>query len=473
MRALIGAWLLGTALAFPASAIAQLLSPNPTVLTTRLTGDPVEQGGGFAFSAMTPDARYVVVLSSSSQLIGPQAPGAASLARQWVLIDRHSGNRRVVSVNALGEGETPFPSPRTSGYSISISDDANRIIFNSTATNLDPAATSGENRCYLWDRAVGQAVVVDVDPLPGLQARPCGNITADGREVVALCSQPLPGVMGFGVCVRNLDTGHIERLAPGRGAAISNGYELMLDISADGSVVLFGGWDGSTPRGLTRVDRITGEVFDVLAGPGLPSNVSVSGDGRYVAFNTGVYDHVTGVRRSVARPPFTAPTGLVYDLHVSRDGRFLAFRTAAAEFERAITGLPTASGRELVYRLDLATDRLEMVSRVGLDGEIANLSHFTCEFPSQVACSPNRFSPRLSADGRLVVFQFPRSNLAPSYPPGSAEEGQLFIKDMGPATPLVEPVPVPLDRRALAILLGFALLAIGSVALHRRRRVDI
>jgi hypothetical protein len=473
VRALIGTLLLGTALAFPASAVAQLLSPNPTVLTLRLDGTLAERISGLAFSAMTPDTSHIVLLAPSGELMGPAAPGATSLSQQWILLNRVTGDRRVISINSVGAGQELFPESVVSGVTISISDDANRIVFNSTATNLDPAATSGANRCYLWDRAVGHAVVVDVDPLPGLQARPCGNITADGREVVALCSQPVPGVMGFGVCVRNLETGVIERLAPGRGAAVSNGYEMKLDISADGSAVLFSGWDGSTPRGLTRVDRNTGEVFDVLAGAGSPSNVSVSGDGRYVAFNIGVYDHVTGIRRSVARPPFATPTNIIYDLHVSRDGRFLAFRTAAVEFERAITGLPTASGRELVYRLDLATDRLEMVSRNGLNGEIANLSHNTCVFPDPFGCIPNRFSPRLSADGRLVVFQFPRANLAPSYPPGSVFEEQLFIKDMGPAAPLANPVPVPLDRRTLILGLGALLLVFGSVALWRRHGVAL
>jgi hypothetical protein len=170
----------------------------------------------------------------------------------------------------------------------------------------------------------------------------------------------------------------------------------------------------------------------------------------------------------IRRPPATFPSQRIYDAVLSRDGRFVAFRTSAGEFERPFSGLPFATGRILVYRIDLATDRLEMVSRVGLDGPIANQTHDGCENPPAFSCFFNRFSPRISGDGRFVVFQFPRANLAPSYPPGNEFAPQLFIKDMGPAAPLVEPVPVPLDRRALVIVLGVALLLVGSLVLGRR-----
>lgn len=472
MRALIRGVALSAALAFPASAVAQLLSPNPTVLTVRTDGSlNPEPSGVVFFSAMTPDARFLVIAARSADLIGPGAPGAGSPLNQWILIDRTSGEKRVISVNAQGAGQAtpPLQEPWTSGHAVSISDDANRIVFNSIATNLDPAATTLTNRCYLWDRAVGHAVALDVDPLPGLQARPCGNITADGREVVALCSQPTPGVMGSGVCVRNIDTGEIQRLAPGRGAGVGFGYELYLKISADGSVVAFSGWQGTTAIGLTRVDRQTGTVTDVLPNPGTPPNVSISGDGRFLAFASSVYDHQTGITRTaVRRPPLAWPSRIIWDLQISRDGRFVAFRTSAGEFERPFSGLPFATGRILVYRIDLATDRLEMVSRVGLDGPIANQTHDGCENPPAFSCFFNRFSPRISGDGRFVVFQFPRANLAPSYPPGNEFAPQLFIKDMGPAAPLVEPVPVPLDRRSLLLGLGLMLLLIGALALNRR-----
>ena len=469
MRALIGTLLLGTALALPASAVAQLLSPNPMVLTTRPDGTLAQQIGGVAFSAMSPDARQVVVGGPSGELVGPGAPGANSGSQQWVLIDRMTGDKRVISVNPQGVGQILFPEPATSGFAISISDDANRIIFNSTATNLDPAATTGARHCYLWDRAVGHAVAVDVDPLPGLQARPCGNITADGREVVALCSQPVAGVTGFGVCVRNLDTGVIERLAPGRGAGLGFSYEARTKISADGSTVAFGGWQGSTEIGVQRVDRATGEVVNVTNEAASPFSISLSADGRLLLADSRLYDHATGQLRTVIRrPPATFPSRLIFDAVLSRDGRFAAFRTSASEFERPFTGLPFGTGRIQVYRLDLATDRLELVSRLGLDGPIADQSHDPCENPMVLGCFFNRFSPRISGDGRFVVFQFPRANLAPSFPAGDVFAPQLFIKDMGPAAPLANAVPVPLDRRWLTLGLGLSLLLIGGIALVRR-----
>jgi hypothetical protein len=301
-----------------------------------------------------------------------------------------------------------------------------------------------------------------------------GRWTADGREVVALCSQPVADVTGSGVCVRNIDTGEIQRLAPGRGAFIGHLYEALTKISADGSTVAFGGWQGRTEVGVQRVDRASGQVVNVTNEAGSPYSISLSFDGRLLQADARLYDHATGqLRYVIRRPPAAFTSRYIYDAVLSRDGRFAAFRTSAGEFERPFTGLPFPTNRIQVYRLDLATDRLELVSRVGLDGPIADQSHDPCESLGVLGCFFNRFSPRISGDGRFVVFQFPRANLAPSYPAGSDFAPQLFIKDMGPATPLIEPVPVPLDRRVLAILLGFALLAVGSIALHLRRRVEI
>jgi hypothetical protein len=471
VRALIGTLLLGTALAFPASAVAQLLNPNPTVVSTGPNGEPVPGLSALIRSAMTPDGRFVVVLGRSAELVGSTAPGAGLPTGQLVLIDRLTNDRRVISINPQGVGQvipsTPFPA--IDGHSLSISDDGNRVIFNTTATNLDPAAPSGAQRCYLWDRAVGHAVALDVDPLPGLQARLCGDLTANGREVVAHCSQPDANTMGMGVCVRDIDAGTIERLAPGRGAGFGIPSELRLRVSADGSTVAFSGWQGFTPVGLTRVDRSTGAVTAVIPGPGAPPNISLSRDGRFLAFASSVYDHQTGITRTaITRPQFAFPTSVIWDLSISRDGRFATFRTSAAEFERPFTGLPFGRGLIQVYRLDLATDRLDLVSRVGLDGPIADRSHDPCENPMVLNCYSNRFSPRISGDGRFVSFAFPRANLAPSYPAGSESAPQLFIKDMGPAAPLANPVPVPLDRRWLILGLGVLLLVIGSFALWRR-----
>jgi hypothetical protein len=233
--------------------------------------------------------------------------------------------------------------------------------------------------------------------------------------------------------------------------------------------VAFSGWQGFTPVGLIRVDRSTGAITDVIPVPGAPPNISLSGDGRFLAFASSLYDHQTGVTRTaITRPPFAFPTTVTWDLTISRDGRFAAFRTSAAEFERPFTGLPFGRGLIQVYRLDLATDRLDLVSRVGLDGPIADRSHDPCENPNALSCFFNRFSPRISGDGRFVSFAFPRANLAPSYPAGSESAPQLFIKDMGPAAPLVNAVPVPLDRRTLILFLGALLLVIGSVVLWRR-----
>lgn len=471
MRSLIRSAFLVGALAFSASAFSQVLNPNPTVLSLSPDGAPTPSTGSPYWSTISADGRWVVLGGEARALLGNGAPPDPGLG-QFILLDRQTGQKRLVSVNAQGQGQdrTIDPNGNQSGNAISVSDDGRRVIFNSRATNLAPGLNSGALRCYLWDRAVGHVVAVDIDPNPGIGAFPCGNITADGSEVVGLCSQPVSGTTGFGVCVRDLDSGAIQRLAPGRGATIGSLYGISLQISADASTVAFAGWAGSMNSGLMRLDRATGIVTTVF--PFSPISFSISGDGRYLAFASSVYDHATGMLSSpIRRPPFAFPSMPLYDISISRDGRFAAFRTSAGEFETLFSGQLFPSGRSLVYRFDFSTNRIEMVSRLGLDGQIADGSHDPCDQPFVISCFFNRLSPRISGDGRLVVFQFPRSNLAPSYPAGDPDARQLFIKDMGPPTAVFQAIPVTLiDRRPLALLMLLVLVTGLAVVQAFQRR---
>lgn len=453
--ALIRGVLLLMGLAIPAGAGAQLLQPNPGMLSLALDGTPTTTGAGWTM-AMTPDARYIAFQASAPQMLGPAAPPGHE--GQWILLDRQTGQKLVFSVNAAAQGQVfAVNAVVNTGYGVSISDDANRIIFNSGAINLHPGATTPEMRCYLWDRAVGHAVLVDVDPAPGIEAGLCGNLTADGRFVVTQCRQPVAGVIGFGVCVRNLDTGEIERLAPGRGmSAARSDSEVNFAISADGSTVAFSGWHGTTNVGVQRVDRASGKVTNVTNVPGAPLRTTLSGDGRWVMLDSQLYDHQTGtLTRVIRRPPWPFASAEIRDTTISRDGRFVVFSTRASEFQMPITGWTFSSGSP-IYRLDLWTDRLDYVSRVGLDGAFAT--------PDR---APVGRGPELSADGRYIIFQFPRLNLGPGYPPSDPEMPQLFMKDLGPAAPLFEPVPVPMTRNALIVLLALTM-ALGSFVAFRR-----
>ncbi len=468
MRTLIRIVGVGAALALAAGASAQWLEPNPAILVPRWDGDfDAPTIPEITFTAITPDLRYLVVSGNPSNLLGPASPPAVDGALQYYLIDRKTNERRAISIGASGFLQNLGSPNALPAWTISISDDGGRVVFNSNATNLDPAATTGATRCYLWDRSVGYAVALDVDPQPGVQGV-CGNITGDGRQVVALCSQPVIGVMGWGVCVRNVDSGEIERLAPGRGAALGQPHEsASFRISPDGSVVAFGGWQGTTAVGVQRVDLATGVVENVTNEAEMPLTMHFSGDGRFLLIGSRLYDHATRQLRTVIRrSPLSFPSRPVYDAVISRDGRFVAFRTSAGEFEREITGQLFPSGNIHVYRLDLASDRLDLVSRVGLNGPLAWGGHDGCEQPLIVACALNRFSPRISADGRHVIFTFRRLNLAPSYPPGAPSIFQLFIKDLGQPPPLPEPVPVSIDRSWLWLLAGLLLLS-GWLGIRR------
>jgi len=198
------------------------------------------------------------------------------------------------------------------------------------------------------------------------------------------------------------------------GSGDSGGRELPV-MSADGRYVAFVG-RSSAARGIYVTDRRTGAVTRLTTGNDM--NPSISADGRFVAFarygaNRAVYliDRRTGVTtlQSVnsAGDPATGGAGSDWP-SVSGDGRYVAFQSMATNL-----GGPSASGGpNKVYVHDNVTGTTLMASLTS----------------SGAAPNGNATFPAITPDGRFVAFESDASNLLPAG--ATSTSSQIYLHDL-------------------------------------------
>lgn len=272
----------------------------------------------------------------------------------------------------------------------SISSDGRRVAFESAADNLVAGDTNGEMDVFVRDLARASTILVSVNsegaPGDGYSHEP--SISADGR-FVAFSSRA-------------------ANLVPGD----ENNHEdiFVRDLLA-----------GTTVR--VSVDS-AGVEADCYSG-----HPSISGDGRYVAFESVATNLVAGdtnraadifVRDLVAETTVRVSVGpggrqgdnACSNPAISSDGRHVAFESSATTLVEGDSNESTD-----VFRHDRVTGTTERVS-LGRSGAEGNL---------------DSFSPALSADGRRVVFESLADNLVAG---DTNQEADIFLRDLGEGTTL-------------------------------------
>jgi len=190
-------------------------------------------------------------------------------------------------------------------------------------------------------------------------------ISGDGRHVafVSAASNLVPGDTNgqLDVFVHDRATGETQRVSVGEGGVEAQGQSTTPALSADGRHVAF-----ASPAGnlVTGDDNGRFDVFVVDRDEGTIERVSLASDG-----SQGAADSV-------------APS-------ISADGRFVAFASAAALVPEDVNDTFDVYVRD---RASMTTTRVS-VGAGGAEGD--NLS----------------LAPRISADGRIVVFHSFASNL--------------------------------------------------------------
>jgi hypothetical protein len=275
-----------------------------------------------------------------------------------------------------------------------ISANGRYAAFDSAATNLVTGDTNAVNDVFVFDRQTGQTTRVSVasgaNGAQGNGASRSPSISSDGRYVA------------------------FESDATNLAGTDNNG---KTDIFVRDTCAGVSGCTQTT----TRVTPGTG-----TQGAGDSKNPSISGDGRYVAFESSatnlvsgdtnkasdifVYDRQTGVisRISVASGAAGAQgNGGSTDPAISADGKSVAFVSAAGNL---VTG--DTNGTNDVFVRDLTANTTSRVSLTASNGQSTGSS----------------FEPSISSDGRYVAFRSNGSDLVTGDTNGTQD---IFVRDRG------------------------------------------
>lgn len=277
-------------------------------VTTRVSVDSLggQANGRSTFATISADGRYVAFESEATNLVAGDLNGV----RDVFVRDRQTGTTQRVSVSALGlEGNGPSTWP-------AISADGRYVAYMSEASNLVPNDTNGQSDVFVLDRQTGSVTRVSVDS-SGVQAdlgsgKP--SISGDGR-VVAFGSDATNLVVGDtngvgDVFVHLLASGSTQRVSVGASGVQTNGASFMqgnYQVSGDGRFVAFDSTASNLVPGDTNggsdcflYDRLTSTqtrlsvtTSGAQAGGGSRSP-AISPDGRFAVFESSASNLVPG-----------------------------------------------------------------------------------------------------------------------------------------------------------------------------------
>jgi Tol biopolymer transport system component len=347
---------------------AWVVSPASAGTTQRVSVSSTgEQGNNISrVASVSGDGRHVAFLSAASNLV----PGDTNGTWDVFVRDRLTGTTERVSVSSAGQ-QANGPSNWDVMARPAISSDGRYVAFQSLATNLVPADTNGQWDIFVRDRLARTTERVNVSS-SGQQANNYSDwpsISADGRFVAfsSNANNLVPGdTNGYAdIFVRDRLTGTTERVSISSAGEQANLGVYCPTFSADGTVIGF-----------------HSEASNLV-----PDDTNGNGD----AF---VRDRLTGVTERVSiNSAGEQGTGWSGNLSLSADGRFVAFRSDARNL-----GPLDFNGTWDVFVRDRVAGTTEMVS-VASDGLQGNgASRYSC----------------ISGDGALVVFYSDATDLVPS-----------------------------------------------------------
>ncbi|MFF3444057.1 S8 family serine peptidase [Streptosporangium sp. NPDC002721] len=248
-----------------------------------VASDGTRSDGLSSSPSFSADGRFAVFNSDATNLV----PGDANGRTDVFVRDRTTGRTEAVSVGTgglTGDGNSREQS---------ISADGRFVAFESGATDLVPGDTNGHADVFVRDRQTGRTELI-----PAPEAREAGSpsISADGRTVVYIASG---GMEGYQIYAHDRQTGTRTLASAASDGSMANDWSFAPSLSADGQTVAFYTYATNLAAGDTNGrtdvyvrDLKAGTTTRVSDGPGgvegdgsagIPS---LSGDGRYVAFES-------------------------------------------------------------------------------------------------------------------------------------------------------------------------------------------
>ena len=241
-----------------------------SVVRVSVDSNGVESNGYSFKPALSQDGRYVSFSSTATNLVAGDTNAKVDIFRHDRDADGNgvfdeAGGIETIRINVSSQGAEANDSGL---FNLSaISDDGNRIVFDSVASNLI-GATGVDYQVLLHDVNAGTTELVSADkngtPADGRSSATHSSISGDGRYVVfesrarnLVVANLLTTVSPSAsvVYVKDTATGDITLLSAADPASSSSGGEAV--ISSDGRYVVFSGGDN-------LVAGDTNGVFDVF-----------------------------------------------------------------------------------------------------------------------------------------------------------------------------------------------------------------
>lgn len=288
----------------PRDVFVRDLETESTVLVSRASGATGPGGDrGSAGASISNDGRYVAFASSANNLSGEDRDGI----RDIFVRDLATATTTLVS---RADGVSGAAGERDSAGA-SISGDGRYVAFSSRADGLSSGDTAGSMDVFVRDLQAGTTTFVSresgLSGAGGDESSYQPTLSADGGHVAFTSSAKNLSTVDMrrfdGVFVRDIRLGtttYVSRASGAAGAAADSGSERP-SISGDGRYVAFESFaanltgdnldrftdvfvrDLSTDRTIhvSRTSGRTGQAADGSSG-----DASISGDGRYVAFES-------------------------------------------------------------------------------------------------------------------------------------------------------------------------------------------
>jgi hypothetical protein len=269
-----------------------------TGATSRVSVDSagLEANGASDGPSVSSDGRFVAFSSPATNLVPGDTNGVADL----FVRDRQSGTTERISVSGSGE------QANDASGGASISNDGNKVMFTSRATNLAAGDTNGSLDVFVRDRAAGttNAASISSNGIFGSRGASDAKISGNGRYVVFTSASSnlidMEPNAETALYVRDLQAGATKLISH-----YTDGYEMAGEsdgaaISDDGRYVVFEfdeAGDSLPLREIYAHDNQTGMTMSVTGFPGndhgsfLPA---ISGNGLVATLLSGATYFVSG-----------------------------------------------------------------------------------------------------------------------------------------------------------------------------------
>jgi Tol biopolymer transport system component len=255
-----------------------------------------DSGNSHSFTpSISADGRFVAFVSSATNLV----PRGTNGYMHIFVRDLEGNQTLLISVDSAGiEGNGNSSNP-------SISGDGRYVAFWSNASNLVSPATSGYQHIFVHDRIEGETFLISAasDGTEGNGGSNNPSITADGGLITfesnASNLVPEDNNDDTDIFVHHRLTGQTDRVSVASNGTEANHISTYPSISGDGRFVSFSSRaNNMAPVGdndffkiflhdrLTRQTSLVSASWDGSLANADSSRPSISGDGRYLAFES-------------------------------------------------------------------------------------------------------------------------------------------------------------------------------------------